>query len=160
MLVAKLKCAGCRAVGQVVLRTLMPPDQIDRKFAQLGWTLDPNQCPDCLAKRAAASKEKTMTLTAEPTLAAMKSQAEMFRLLTDNFDTESGQFEPGWDDARIAKATGLSPDVVAEFRRAGFGEIKASPEVARCVPTSPRSMRWRVSRTAPSRPRSHRCARG
>lgn len=128
--VAKLKCARCPAIGEVVLRTVMPPEQIDKKFAQAGWRLDPNTCPDCI-RSAAASKEKKMaTLTARPTQAAMKAQTMMFRLLSDNFDTEAGRFEPGWDDARIAKETGLSPDVVAEFRRAGFGEIKEAPEVA------------------------------
>ena len=66
----------------------------------------------------------------KPTPAAMKAQATMFRLLSEHFDTEAGAFEPGWSDAGIATATGMSKDVVAEFRRAGFGEIKEPSDVA------------------------------
>jgi hypothetical protein len=128
--VAKLKCSGCPEVGEVVLRRIMPPDQIDRKFTQAGWRLDPNLCPECIRKNAASKEKKMATLTAKPTQAAMKAQTVMFRLLSDHFDTEEGRFEPGWDDARIAKETDLSRDVVSEYRRAGFGEIKESPEIA------------------------------
>lgn len=108
----------------------MPPDQIDRKFAQIGWQVDPNVCPACRLKREEAKEKKMATIHARPTMAAMKAQTTMFRLLSDHFDTEDGRFEPGWDDARIAKETDLSREVVAEYRRAGFGEIKEAPEIA------------------------------
>lgn len=66
----------------------------------------------------------------KPSPAAMKAQAAMFRLLSDRFDPDAGRYEAGWDDKKIAAETGLSPDVVAEFRKAGFGEMKEAPELA------------------------------
>lgn len=122
-LTARLQCSRCDRVGERKLRQLMPPDQIDHKFKQAGWAIDPHLCVSC---RAAQSKEK-MTVASKPTPAAMKAQAQMFALLSQHFDPDGGKFAAGWSDQRIAKDTGLSLDMVTEFRRAGFGEIKEAP---------------------------------
>ncbi|WP_380873620.1 hypothetical protein ACFB49_42720 [Sphingomonas sp. DBB INV C78] len=121
--IALLSCSRCPKSGERNLRQMMPPDQIDRKFTQAGWKLDPHICPDCQRR---ANQEKTMT---KPSPAAMKAQAAMFRLLSDHFDVEKGAFALGWSDEKIAAETGLAKDVVTEFRRAGFGEIKEPTEL-------------------------------
>jgi hypothetical protein len=121
---ARLHCARCPAIGVRKLRQVLPPDQIDKKFAQLGWSLDPCICPDCKRR---ASQEKTMAT--KPSPAAIKSQAKMFTLLQQHFDPELGAFAEGWSDQRIATDTNLSPDTIAEFRREAFGEIKEPDEV-------------------------------
>lgn len=128
---AHLACSeeGCGRTGRVKMSGgLLPPDQIDRKFAQLGWRLDPHVCPACIALE---KKEKKMTAPAKPvSTAAMKAQADMFRHLSDRFDTVAGRYEAGWNDERIAKETGIAKTTVVEFRKAGFGEIKEDPAIA------------------------------
>lgn len=122
--IAHLACSSCAVIGERRLRQLMPPEQVDHKFIQAGWSLDPHLCPTC---KALPAKEKTMT--AKPSAAAMKAQAQMFHLLSAHFDPEQGAFAVGWADQRVAAETGLAADVVTEFRRAGFGELKEPPEV-------------------------------
>lgn len=61
---------------------------------------------------------------------AMKAQADMFRLLADHFDTVDGRYVDGWSDEKIAKETGIAKATVADFRKAGFGEIKEDPAIA------------------------------
>ena len=69
-------------------------------------------------------------MAAQPSPNAMKTQAAMFRLLSNHFDVDAGRYEKDWGDARIAKETGLAVALVAQFRDAGFGEIKEAPEIA------------------------------
>ena len=71
-----------------------------------------------------------MTSSAKPSPAAMKAQVAMFQLLSDHFDADTGRYGAGWDDKRVGIETGLAPDVVAEFRKAGFGDLKELPEIA------------------------------
>lgn len=68
-------------------------------------------------------------MASKPTPAAMKAQANMFALLTTNFDSEAGTFTPGWSDAKVATDTGLAVEHVTEFSRAAFGELKEPSEV-------------------------------
>lgn len=62
--------------------------------------------------------------------AAMKAQAAMFQMLATHFDPDAGQYETGWNDARVAKEAGLAADFVVEFRRNGFGELKEPAPLA------------------------------
>ncbi|TZG24887.1 hypothetical protein [Sphingomonas montanisoli] len=107
------------------LRVLMAPDQIDKKFTQRGWRLDPALCPGC-----AAPKPKDPLMGASPSPAAIRGQTETLKLLAQHFDGENGRYVTGWSDATIAKAAGISTETVAAFRIAGFGEIKEPAEVA------------------------------
>jgi hypothetical protein len=120
---AHLTCSLCGFVGNLPCRAIMPPDQMDRKFRQHGWAVDPHLCPNCLPVRA---KEK---IVGTPSVDAMKAQAHMFRLLSDHFDPAKGRFAPDWNDTAIAKATGLALNMVTEFRQAAFGEIKEPEEL-------------------------------
>lgn len=124
-MVAHLTCSGCGNVGDRNLVQLMPPEQIDKKFIQAGWSLDPHRCPGCIQ-----SSKQEKPVTAKPSQAAMKAQTNMIRLLSDHFDTDSGAYDVDWNDQRIATVTGLSVEVVIEYRRAGFGEIKEPPAIA------------------------------
>ncbi|MBD3762621.1 hypothetical protein [Rhizorhabdus sp.] len=121
---AILKCSSCGFESEVRMGTLMPPDQIDRKFIQRGWRIDPNKCPTCAAK----PKESPMATTPSP--GATKAFGKIFALLSQHFDTENGRYVTGWDDGKIAKETGMAPDVVIEFRRESFGEIREPAELA------------------------------
>jgi hypothetical protein len=54
---------------------------------------------------------------------------KVFQLLEDNFDSEKGQFLHGYDDAQIAKETGVSPNAVKEYRTAAFGKLRPPSEL-------------------------------
>ena len=58
---ARLVCAGCGHAHFLSLRAVMPPDQIDQKFKQAGWQLDPHRCPDCIAAAALKAKLGAMS---------------------------------------------------------------------------------------------------
>lgn len=123
--IAIVQCTACPATGEVRLRELMGQEQIDQKMRQRGWRLDPHRCPLC------QQKAKEGRVATNPSPAAMRAQATMFRLLDAHFDMEKGSYEKDWNDERVAKEAGLAINVVQEFRRAGFGELKLPTEVER-----------------------------
>jgi len=122
---AFLQCSKCPHEGSLKLGVRMPPEQIDKKFMQAGWALDPHICPGCRTK---ANERKAMS--AKPSPGAMRAQAQMFNLLQTHFDPNKGVFAQNWDDARIAADTGLSAAVVVEYRETCFGKLKEPEEVA------------------------------
>lgn len=154
---AHLTCSQCAADGKVKVRAVMPADQIDQKFKQAGWRLDPHLCPACVppvrtkkeaspmatatvASAPAAIASTTTPTTApaaatpvafKPSPAAMKAQAAMFQMLSEQFDSAAGRYCAGWTDERIAKETGLGIDYVRDFRVAGFGELREPEELTR-----------------------------
>lgn len=123
--IATLTC-GCGATKDIRFRELAGADQIDQKFRRAGWLLDPSKCQAC----AHPPKAKETPLSTTPSPAAIRSQATMFRLLTDHFDADAGRFAEGWSDDKIAKDTGLSAQTVAAFRTEAFGAIKEPAEIA------------------------------
>ncbi|MFZ2996250.1 hypothetical protein [Sphingobium sp.] len=123
--VAHMRCSRCPCVGTRNLRAIMPPEHIDRKFLQAGWSLDPHTCPDCLKQ---ASQERK-TMSAKPSPTAMRAQAQMFTMLQTHFDTDKGAFAKEWSDDRVATETGLAKALVVEFRQTCFGELKEPDEV-------------------------------
>jgi hypothetical protein len=54
---------------------------------------------------------------------------KVFALLEDNFDTGEGQYLHGYDDARVAKETGISEAGVKEYRTSAFGKLKPPTEL-------------------------------
>lgn len=124
---AFLQCSRCPHEGSLKLSVRMPPEQIDKKFTQAGWALDPHICPGCRSK---ANERKAMS--AKPSPDAMRAQAQMFNLLQNHFDPNKGVFSQNWDDARIAADTGLSAAVVVEYRETCFGKLK-EPEAVQAL---------------------------
>jgi hypothetical protein len=115
---AQIRCIQCQSVGESRMGSLMPPEIIDQKFRAAGWKLDPHTCPNCISTK----KEKPMAM---PTDTAIKAQAKMHRLLAEHFDADAGAFLNAWDDAKVAKDTGLALDLVTATRAAAYGELKA-----------------------------------
>lgn len=124
--VAEVTCKVCEAIGEVIARGVMPPDQIDIKFRQKGWQLEPPKCPSCVQRK---QEEKTMA-TQAPSDAAVKSQARCFNLLGQHFDPDKGRYAKGWSDRKIAEECSLSCAVVATLRTDCFGDLKEAPELA------------------------------
>lgn len=122
---ALLQCSRCPTIGKRPCGAMLPPEAMDKKFKQAGWRVDPHVCPNCQRK----PKERPAPMTASPSPAAMKAQAEMFQLLSLHFDGDTGRYAKGWSDAKIAAQTGIAVDLVTAFRTAGFGELKDAPEI-------------------------------
>lgn len=123
---AHLTCSRCGKVGDLKCRAILPDEQIDRKFRQSGWRLDPAVCPDCIRQ---SKEERAADMASNVSPAAMKAQAAMFQYLQTAFDVETGRYGKGWSDKVIADKTGLSVEHVAAFRAAAFGELKDAPEI-------------------------------
>jgi len=66
---ARLQCSICRYIGRVHVKNLMPPEQLDHKFQQQGWDLDPHICPACISKRRSAHRMKKIILSHGSTVA-------------------------------------------------------------------------------------------
>ena len=149
----QVTCSTCGTIGSIKVNSFPPPEYLDKKFAQRGWELDPNVCPDCVVKRKrakaaakAAIKQKEQsampTITKEapisenPALKAVsadlhKATAKMHQLLNLHFDVDEGRFAEGWDDARIAKESGMAPTHVTEVRNLAYGELKEPEEITK-----------------------------
>ena len=70
-----------------------------------------------------------MTTTAKITPVTGQALRKVFQMLEDNFDAGEGQYLHGFDDARIAKDTGVSENAVKEYRIAAFGKLKPPTEL-------------------------------
>ena len=66
-----------------------------------------------------------------PKITQLTGQAlrKVFALLEENFDSENGCYTHNFDDARIAKETGISFDAVKQYRLQAFGKLKPPSEV-------------------------------
>ena len=152
---AHVTCSQCGGGSSFRCMTLPPPEILDKKFVQRGWSLDPNICPTCKgATRKAKAEAKaevrasrpaqntieehneviTGTLAENPTLKAVsidahKATAKMHQLLNLHFDGETGKFTDGWNDERISKESGMSITHVAEVRSVAYGDLKEPEEL-------------------------------
>ena len=145
---AQLKCCDCGVIGNLTVRTVPPPEYLDKRFAQRGWSLDPNICPECVDKnkraKASAKKEQKImtavntktngTLSDNPVLKAVsadthKATAKMHQMLGIHFDMDEGRYADGWNDERIAKESGISVIHVTEVRNIAYGELKEPEEI-------------------------------
>jgi hypothetical protein len=137
-IVATLTCSRCPAAHTIRFRQLCGQSDMDRKFIQQGWDVDPAKCPDHNRRNHTAKETKPVPDSATapaptfaaPTPAAIAAQAKMFGLLQTHFDPETGVYGSGYTDAKIAEECRLSVDLVVGVRKATFGELKVPTEVA------------------------------
>lgn len=123
--VASVTCA-CGTAGEVVHRAVLPADQLDKRFKQKGWKLDPPMCPDCVQQ----PKEERMATSEMVSPAAGLAQAKVFKLLGINFDPEKGRYLNGYSDDKLAKETGCAKVFVEQVRKECFGDLKEDPAIA------------------------------
>lgn len=126
------QCSQCDARDEWNVRSMPPPDQVTKHFAERGWSIKSANrilCPQCSAKR----KEKPVTkLAAVPTPAfdAKAARREAHDLIAMTFSIPTGQYSDGYSDERIAKETGISLDWVKQRREEEFGSLKQPDELA------------------------------
>jgi len=122
--VAVLTCSKCGMTGEVAFRQLCDAGEMDRKFKQQGWGVDPARCPK-------HNRRERHTMTIKPSAAAIAGQARMTKLLMEHFDAAGGTYSDGWSDQRIADECKLSVELIRAVRDEAFGPLREPPEVAR-----------------------------
>lgn len=127
----------CGEVGSFNCHGLFDAEQYDKRFVRKGWTLDPNVCPACKARKKEERKMTTQTKTAPAkataveagTTGSLKAQRRMNELLLQHFDEDAGRYANGYSDQKVASETGLSLNVVTRYRTEAFGELKEPAEL-------------------------------
>lgn len=169
----RLFCAtpGCGQQGELIDRTRdgLPPDVIERKFAQKGWTVGydskSDYCPSCTKTRESERRAKRLKsikvngAAAEPAVLSqeeipMQNGAEhptgmsrsdrriIHAKLEEVYADEATGYKVPWTDAAVARDLGSHIPVawVAEVREVAFGPAKDNEEI--------RDMLVRVKRAA------------
>lgn len=87
----------------------------------------PTKIPDL--PPAPASEGAPPVDAGRPVVSAAASRAivTLYVVLEDAYDRERKAYKTGWDDARVAQETGLSPAEVSARRERDFGPLKAAP---------------------------------
>jgi hypothetical protein len=131
-IVATLACEhrDCSTTETIPFRQLCGSVDMDRKFQQRGWAVDPAKCPAHNRRNHQTPKETPVATAAKTSPAAIAAQARMFGLLQTHFDVERGCYGGGYSDAKIADECGLAPDLVAGVRAQAFGDLKEPAEIA------------------------------
>lgn len=133
--IATLTCSRCDESHSIRFRQLCNGGDMDKKFAQHGWAVDPAKCPTHNRRNHQPRKEISMPDAAAPTFAAptpaaIAAQGKMVALLQLHFDPDTGTYGGGYSDAKIAEECRLCVDLVAGVREQAFGKLKVPGEVA------------------------------
>ena len=138
-MVQRIECSVCGAVGKNVLNgSRAGDDQLAAHFRRHGWEVDlkrkRHQCPECVAKETErtrkakeekkvekiAAKSEALTVVAPSPNSALAKKI-MSDLLFEHYDLTARDYKYGWDDARVAKESGLSEQFVAQRRAQDYG---------------------------------------
>lgn len=138
--VQRIECKTCGAHDQntVTHNGRAGNDTMVSYFRKRGWNVDPrhemHSCPECVRKMTEAARNEKATLKVEKKQLSIVSDTSpspnsalakkiMSDLLFDNYDLGAQDYKPGWDDARIAKESGMSEAFVAQRRAADYGPV-------------------------------------
>lgn len=129
----------------------MPPEQAAQKFEAMGWRRKGKRwrapAPAIIDKSTQPRKEKETITMPRPEAATPRTTTpppahnvtadiptpklvrQVMALLEAHFDEETGTWRNGYSDARIARETEASIEMVAGTRRAAFGEERDIAEL-------------------------------
>ncbi len=134
----QLACAGCDSVATVSGRTHLPAEIVIKKFKEQGWYFGKGcrkpTCPKCLATPKSTKRNDTMSKIKPiddktPPAPTPGQQRALTNLLESHFEEAEGHYLNGYSDDRIAEEVKIAPAVVANFREAAFGPLKAPAEL-------------------------------
>lgn len=127
---------GCQPIASIGGGKNLPPDVIERKIIQKGWTHrgDRWYCPHC-SKGSKAMKAEQIATEAEIKAISDRMDAKVMRrtisAIEDVFDEVRMLYAGAESDATVAKRLDMSPEFVAKVRREAFGELAEDPELAK-----------------------------
>lgn len=130
--IQRIECVKCGATDRNVLTGNRASDEtLVSFFRRRGWDVDTkhgrNLCPECFRKGVqltrAQKQEKKMESVklVQPSQNSALAKKIMSDLLFDHYDITAQDYKPGWDDAKIAKESGLSEQFVSQRRASDYG---------------------------------------
>lgn len=117
-----------------------PSEVVTPKFERLGWSVGSrerdDQCPDCVAKAAAAKAERSASVV-EPEPVRADPPREMTRedrrividKLSDVYLDDRSGYAPPWTDAAVARDLGVPRAWVSEIRDYAFGPAGSNADL-------------------------------
>lgn len=152
--VAQATCRECglkESIGISHGHTLLPPNAIEKKFRQKGWTIGANAqwdvCPLCteykkitkphLTVVESNEKETEMKLVETkpapseepPRVMAREDRRIIFQKLNEVYLDEKRGYDTGWSDLKVSQDLGVPRAWVAEVRDENFGPTAANPDI-------------------------------
>lgn len=139
--VAQVACRECGVTESIGIKTgggLMPPNVIQQKFEQKGWSIGANPkwdtCPSC------AKKEKVVTLKvynevakeidSKPREMSRDDRRVIFAKLDEVYLDEQRGYERGWSDQKVATDLGVPRKWVEIIRQENFGAIGSNEDMS------------------------------
>lgn len=133
-MIQRIECFACGATGKNSLsgHSKAGNDQLASHFRRHGWDVDlrhmRHRCPECVVKemerqrkeKEAKKMEKLSVVTSPNSALAKKIMSD---LLFEHYDLTAQDYKSGWDDARIAKESGLSEQFVSTRRASDYGPV-------------------------------------
>lgn len=139
--IAQIACRECgttSSIGTKAGGSHLPPDAIQKKFEQKGWSIGANPkwdvCPDCARKQKAAllkivhSVEKEVS--DQPRIMGRDDRRVIFAKLDEVYLDEQRGYERGWSDQRVASDLGVPRKWVEVIRQENFGSIAANEDMS------------------------------
>ena len=119
------------------------PEALVRHWRVKSWDVDIKKkysvCPMCVRKeieaRRSEKEQRKMEKAANiidipPSQSSALAKKIMSDLLFDHYDVSAQDYRDGWDDARIAKESGLSETFVTQRRASDYGPVKPKKPAA------------------------------
>jgi hypothetical protein len=149
-----VKCTECGTEKSVFNASVNDSNWLVNHFTKHGWVFDRKVAQYCSTTHAREAKERQRQLRKEeemkhePTPPPAPVQGvesvsvvppigpdpkivrQVITLLNDHFNSTKRLYEPGWDDARVAKESQASLEFVTKYRREGYGELAEDPQIA------------------------------
>jgi hypothetical protein len=114
-----LHCSTPDCASQKAFARSLPPAQVRLAAERNGWWVDRKwreaACP------AHANEREARKLEVQKTEAAKAGTKKTFAALLEHYDEVAKRYSPGWSDAKVAEAAGMSVDAVAAIRDEHFG---------------------------------------
>lgn len=134
----KIVCDRCGGADErTATNGPVSPKILERHWRVKSWEIDIGRgsfiCPVCVRKEIEYRRKEKETKKMEKATNIVEMPASqssalakkiMSDLLFDHYDLSMQDYKDGWDDARIAKESGLSENFVAQRRAADYGPAK------------------------------------
>lgn len=137
----RLKCSRCERFNDQNRGTYVDGNDLAGPLRAVGWRvacgLKP-LCPSCKGKPSRPPSAQVIQLPAacfwtgqprEKNAVDLKLQRAIIEALGEYFDEKNGRYINAWSDEKIAQATGAAVGIVADVRKAAFGELAEDPEL-------------------------------
>lgn len=139
--VAQVACRDCGTTESIGIKTgggLLPPQIIQKKFEQKGWSIGANpkwdHCPECTRKQKAVIlkvvNHAAQELESKPREMSRDDRRVIFAKLDEVYLDEQRGYERGWSDQKVATDLGVPRKWVEVIRSENFGALGANEDMS------------------------------